>query len=112
MQPSRARNSSAQPCTSPMANTVSPFSSKGAGLQPAISTGSLAELSMSPMLALSGPALHRRRSGHGGVALELFLDGAVEVEAHPRLVGPLDPDVRRQRVVSVADAFHAEAGDA
>src|SRR5262245_5313334 len=108
MQPSKARNSSAQPCTSPTANTVSPFRSKGAGFQPAISTGSLADVSMAPMLSLSGAPLHRCRGRLGSTALELFLDDAVQVEAHRHLVRPLDPDVRRQRVVAVADALHAD----
>src|SRR5258708_22536272 len=112
MVPRSARNSSAQPCTSPMANTVSPLRSNGAGFQPEIATGSVAVMatgvSMPAMLALSGAALHRGGSGFGGPPLELFLHRAIEVVFYRQRVAPIDPSLSGQRVVAVADRLDAD----
>src|SRR5947208_12482781 len=107
MASSSTRNSAAQPCTSPIAKTVSLPRANGAGFHSEISTGSARAVSMPRMLALSGAALHCRQ----GAALELFLDRAVEVEAHRRGVAPRHPEVGGQRVVAVADALDADVGD-
>src|ERR1700716_926951 len=109
MVPRSARNSSAQPWTSPMANTVSPPRSNGAGFQSEISTGSLAVTvgSMATMLALSGAALHRGGSCFWGPSLELLLHRAIEVVFYRQLVAPIDPGVGCQGVVAIADRFDA-----
>src|SRR3989338_1018499 len=66
MPSSKAWNSTAQPWTSPTANTVSPFSANGAGFQAEISTGTV----MAAIIALSaGPGYAggaRRRPGAMG----------------------------------------------
>src|SRR5258708_28239691 len=107
MVPRSARSSSAQPCTSPMANTVSPERSNGAGFQSEISTGSLAAMatgvSMPAMLALSGAALHRGGGGFGCPPLELFLHRAIEVVFYRPLIPPLVHDIGGQGVRAVAD---------
>src|SRR5262245_26312565 len=100
MASSNTRNSPAQPCRSPIANTVPPPKVNGAGFHSEISTGSATVASMWQMLALSDAALHRRQ----GPSLELFLDGAVEVEAHGRGIAPGRPDVGGEDVIAVADA--------
>src|SRR5216683_516891 len=110
MVPKSARSSSAQPWTSPTANTVSPRRSNGAGFQSEISTGSLAVtvVSMAAMLALSGAALHCGGSGLGGPSLELLLHCAIEVVFYRPLIPPIDPDVGGQCVVAVADRLDAD----
>src|SRR4030095_5416005 len=107
MASSSTRNSAAQPCTSPIANTVSPPRANGAGFQSEISTGSATAASMPPMLALSGAALHCRQRP----ALELLLDGAIEVEAQGRRIAARDPEMGGQRVMAVIDALDADVGD-
>src|SRR5216683_2463130 len=112
MVPRSARSSSAQPCTSPMANTVSPSRANGAGFQSEISTGSGAAMatgvSMPAMLALSGAALHRSGSGFGRPPLELFLHRAIEVVFYRSLIPPIDPDMGGQGVVAVADRLDTD----
>src|SRR5262249_39280269 len=110
MVASSAASSRAQPCTSPMANTVSPLTSNGAAVQGPTSTGSVTGVSMPGMLDLSGAALHRGRTGLGRAAIELFLEPAIEIEAHGHLLTAVDPYVRRQQVVAVAYAFYADVG--
>src|SRR4029453_3586309 len=100
MVSSSTRNSAAQPCTSPMANTVSPPRANGAGFHSEISTGSARAVSLRAMLALSGAALHC----HQGRAPALFLCPAVEVESNRRGIAPGHPEMGGQRVVAVADA--------
>src|SRR5262249_40565102 len=107
MVASSAASSRAQPCTSPMANTVSPLTSNGAAVHGPTSPGSVTDVSMPGMLDRSGAALHRGRPGLGRPALELFLDPAIEIEAHRHLLSAIDPHVRRQHVVAVAYAVHA-----
>src|SRR6185436_3371532 len=84
----------------------------GAGFHSEISTASATAASMRPMLALSGAALHCGPCHVGrGTTLELFLDGAVEVEAQRGGLGSRHPEMGGQRVVAVADAFHADVGN-
>src|ERR1044072_6163630 len=111
MVSSSTRNSAAQPCTSPMANTVSPPRANGAGFHSEISTGSARAVSMRAMLALSGAALHCGPChGSRGAALELFLDRRVEVEAPRGAVAPGAPEMGAQGVVGIADALDPDVG--
>src|SRR5262245_31956282 len=107
MAPSSARSSAAQPCTSPIANTLSPPNANGAGLQSEISTGRSRVVSMSAMVDLTGLPLHRGRRA----ALELFLDGSIEVEEHGGHVLARHPEMGGEREVVVGQGLDADVGD-
>ena len=101
-------SSSAQPCTSPMANTVSPSRSNGAAFQSGIrqevcddGNGHRPCRDASPNPAARASS----RVGGLGASLEFFLHRAIEIESDlPSASRRWHPDMRgHERVVAVVD---------